>query len=227
VIFLPYMMGERSPLWHTNARGVFFGLSLATRKRTHALHSGGRRLRPSPQREWPRGRPESARCEAWADAAAAICGTRSRRTCWECGAAAAHLGGLSVRRRYPGGMGAGAFPTCGILLEMVKLVRRFERTKPITRSIRASTGVSGHLRHLKTFRSPAASPVNLLQQLMVRSTSPAASCFDTPEPRHDPASSSINGPVTSPAGPSGSPQDQVVEVHHPLVARHEFDLPAE
>jgi xylulokinase len=32
VIFLPYMMGERSPLWHTNARGVFFGLSLATRK---------------------------------------------------------------------------------------------------------------------------------------------------------------------------------------------------
>lgn len=30
VIFLPYMMGERSPLWHTNARGVFFGLSLAT-----------------------------------------------------------------------------------------------------------------------------------------------------------------------------------------------------
>jgi xylulokinase len=32
VIFLPYMMGERSPLWHTNARGVFFGLSLATTK---------------------------------------------------------------------------------------------------------------------------------------------------------------------------------------------------
>jgi xylulokinase len=32
VIFLPYMMGERSPLWHTHARGVFFGLSLATSK---------------------------------------------------------------------------------------------------------------------------------------------------------------------------------------------------
>jgi xylulokinase len=30
VLFLPYMMGERSPIWHTNARGVFFGLSLAT-----------------------------------------------------------------------------------------------------------------------------------------------------------------------------------------------------
>jgi len=32
VIFLPYMAGERSPLWHTQARGVFFGLSLATPK---------------------------------------------------------------------------------------------------------------------------------------------------------------------------------------------------
>jgi xylulokinase len=32
VIFLPYMAGERSPLWHTNARGVFFGLSLSTPK---------------------------------------------------------------------------------------------------------------------------------------------------------------------------------------------------
>ena len=32
VIFLPYMMGERSPLWHTNARGVLFGLSLSTGK---------------------------------------------------------------------------------------------------------------------------------------------------------------------------------------------------
>jgi xylulokinase len=30
VIFLPYMMGERSPIWHTQARGVFFGLTLAT-----------------------------------------------------------------------------------------------------------------------------------------------------------------------------------------------------
>ena len=32
VVFLPYMAGERSPLWHTNARGVFFGLSLSTPK---------------------------------------------------------------------------------------------------------------------------------------------------------------------------------------------------
>jgi xylulokinase len=32
LIFLPYMMGERSPLWNTHARGVLFGLSLATPK---------------------------------------------------------------------------------------------------------------------------------------------------------------------------------------------------
>lgn len=29
-IFLPYMMGERSPLWSTDARGMFLGLSLST-----------------------------------------------------------------------------------------------------------------------------------------------------------------------------------------------------
>jgi xylulokinase len=32
VIFLPYMFGERSPIWDSAARGVFFGLSLATRR---------------------------------------------------------------------------------------------------------------------------------------------------------------------------------------------------
>ncbi len=30
VLFLPYMAGERTPLWNSNARGVFFGLSYAT-----------------------------------------------------------------------------------------------------------------------------------------------------------------------------------------------------
>lgn len=30
VIFLPYLAGERSPIWDTNARGVFFGLTLST-----------------------------------------------------------------------------------------------------------------------------------------------------------------------------------------------------
>ena len=32
VIFLPYLFGERSPIWDSAARGVFFGLSLATKK---------------------------------------------------------------------------------------------------------------------------------------------------------------------------------------------------
>lgn len=32
LLFLPYMYGERSPIWDTNARGVLFGLSLATSK---------------------------------------------------------------------------------------------------------------------------------------------------------------------------------------------------
>ncbi|MBQ3379873.1 MAG: FGGY-family carbohydrate kinase [Clostridia bacterium] len=30
LIFLPYMMGERSPIWNSDARGVFFGLSMNT-----------------------------------------------------------------------------------------------------------------------------------------------------------------------------------------------------
>jgi len=33
LVFLPYMYGERSPIWDSDARGVFFGLSLATEKR--------------------------------------------------------------------------------------------------------------------------------------------------------------------------------------------------
>lgn len=32
LVFLPYMYGERSPIWDSNARGVFFGLSLASTK---------------------------------------------------------------------------------------------------------------------------------------------------------------------------------------------------
>ncbi len=32
LVFLPYMYGERSPVWDTDARGVLFGLSLATTK---------------------------------------------------------------------------------------------------------------------------------------------------------------------------------------------------
>jgi xylulokinase len=30
LVFLPYLLGERTPVWDANARGVFLGLSLAT-----------------------------------------------------------------------------------------------------------------------------------------------------------------------------------------------------
>ena len=33
VIFMPYMLGERSPIWDPYARGVFFGISLRTTRR--------------------------------------------------------------------------------------------------------------------------------------------------------------------------------------------------
>lgn len=33
LVFLPYMYGERSPIWDSDARGVFFGLSLASERR--------------------------------------------------------------------------------------------------------------------------------------------------------------------------------------------------
>lgn len=33
VVFLPYMMGERSPIWDPYARGIFFGISLHTKRR--------------------------------------------------------------------------------------------------------------------------------------------------------------------------------------------------
>lgn len=33
VVFLPYMLGERSPIWDPYARGVFFGISLKTERR--------------------------------------------------------------------------------------------------------------------------------------------------------------------------------------------------
>ena len=32
LVFLPYMAGERAPLWNSNARGVFFGLSYKTNR---------------------------------------------------------------------------------------------------------------------------------------------------------------------------------------------------
>lgn len=38
LIFLPYMLGERSPIWNSNARGVFFGLSYH-KTRAHLIRS--------------------------------------------------------------------------------------------------------------------------------------------------------------------------------------------
>jgi len=38
LIFLPYMAGERSPLWNSKARGVFFGLSY-DKKRAHIIRA--------------------------------------------------------------------------------------------------------------------------------------------------------------------------------------------
>ena len=32
VVFLPYMSGERSPIWNPNAKGVFYGLDFAKTK---------------------------------------------------------------------------------------------------------------------------------------------------------------------------------------------------
>ncbi|MBE0600397.1 MAG: carbohydrate kinase, partial [Firmicutes bacterium] len=38
VLFLPYMAGERSPIWNPNASGVFFGLNYA-QTRAHLIRS--------------------------------------------------------------------------------------------------------------------------------------------------------------------------------------------
>ena len=82
LVFLPYLAGERTPIWSTTARGVFLGLSYAT-TRAEMLRSimegcafavwttSGSRRRPacaSPSGSRPAGRR------------AARCGTRSRLT---------------------------------------------------------------------------------------------------------------------------------------------------
>ena len=51
LVFLPYMFGERSPIWDSAARGVFFGLSLSTTKADMVPRdSRGRGVRPAAQR---------------------------------------------------------------------------------------------------------------------------------------------------------------------------------
>jgi xylulokinase len=130
VIFLPYMMGERSPLWHTNARGVFFGLSLATRKAAlvrSILEGAAFALRHN--------------VEVAARAGAEVREMRSVGGCSRSGLwnqiKADVLGlPLALPRTSVGspfgaaiiaGMGAGAFADVRISLrEMVRLERRFE-----------------------------------------------------------------------------------------------------
>jgi xylulokinase len=112
VVFLPYMMGERSPLWHTNARGVFFGLSLATRKAalTRSILEGVREMRSV---------GGCSRSDLWNQIKADVLGLPLLlpRTSVGSPFGAAILAG----------MGAGAFPDVRkSLLEMIRLDRRFE-----------------------------------------------------------------------------------------------------
>ena len=108
VIFLPYMMGERSPLWHTNARGVFFGLSLATRKAAlvRAILEGAAfalrhnmevAVRAGAEVREMRSVGGCSRSDLWNQIKADVLGRAA--------VAAAHFGRLSFRRRHPGGNG--------------------------------------------------------------------------------------------------------------------------
>ena len=48
IVCLPYLAGERAPIWDPHAKGVFFGISLASRKRDFIraiLESGGYGMR--------------------------------------------------------------------------------------------------------------------------------------------------------------------------------------
>ena len=130
VIFLPYMMGERSPLWHTNARGVFFGLSLATGKAAlvrSILEGAAFALRHNVE--------VAARAGAEVREMRSVGGC-SRSDLWNQIKADVLGLPLLLPRTSAGspfgaailaGMGAGAFPDVRkALLEMVKLDRRFE-----------------------------------------------------------------------------------------------------
>jgi xylulokinase len=130
VIFLPYMMGERSPLWHTNARGVFFGLSLATRKAalTRSILEGAAfalrhnvevATRAGAEVREMRSVGGCSRSDLWNQIKADVLGmpVLLPRTSVGSPFGAAILAG----------MGARAFPDVRkSLLEMVKLERRFE-----------------------------------------------------------------------------------------------------
>ncbi|MGB7759846.1 MAG: FGGY-family carbohydrate kinase [Bryobacteraceae bacterium] len=154
VIFLPYMMGERSPLWHTNARGVFFGLSLATSKAAlvrSILEGAAFALRHN--------------VEVASRAGAAVCEMRtvggcSRSDLWN--QIKADVLGLpvmlprtSVGSPYGAailaGMGAGAFPDIRkSLSEMVRIERCYEPNRAnhekYTRTYRVFRNIYEHLK---------------------------------------------------------------------------------
>jgi xylulokinase len=130
VIYLPYMMGERSPLWHTNARGVFFGLSLATSKAAlvRAILEGAAlalrhnvdvAVRAGAEVREMRSVGGCSRSDLWNQIKADVLGLPLL------------LPRTSVGSPYGAailaGMGTGAFPDVRkSLAEMVKLDRRFE-----------------------------------------------------------------------------------------------------
>jgi xylulokinase len=130
VIFLPYMMGERSPLWHTNARGLFFGLSLATGKAAlvrsllegaaFALrHNVEVAVRAGAQVREMRSVGGCSRSDLWNQIKADVLGLPlllPRTTA-----------GSPFGAAILAGMGVGAFPDIRqSLVEMVHLDRRFE-----------------------------------------------------------------------------------------------------
>jgi xylulokinase len=130
VIFLPYMMGERSPLWHANARGVFFGMSLATSRgamvrsilegTAFALrHNVEVAARAGAEVREMRSVGGCSRSDVWNQIKADVLGIPVL------------IPRASVGSPYGAailaGMGAGAFPDIGkSLAEMVHLERRFE-----------------------------------------------------------------------------------------------------
>jgi xylulokinase len=130
VIFLPYMMGERSPLWHTNARGVFFGLSLATSKAVlvRAILEGAAfalrhnvevAMRAGAEVREMRSVGGCSRSDLWNQIKADVLGLPVLLP---------HTSvGSPFGAAILAGMGAGVFPDVRkSLLEMVRLDRRFE-----------------------------------------------------------------------------------------------------
>jgi xylulokinase len=130
LIFLPYMMGERSPLWHTNARGVFFGLSLATPRAAivrsilegtaYALrHNMEVALKAGAEVREVRSVGGCSRSDLWNQIKADVLG---RPLLLPKTSVGSPFGAAVVA-----GMGVGVFPAVReSLLDMVKLERRFE-----------------------------------------------------------------------------------------------------